>query len=229
MEMNELLNEVEKGPEAEVGLAKVNTETNLTFNKFSFTDVKTTRDAMKVATFLAASDLIPSNYKNKPANVLIAMQMADNIGVDLMTCMSNLYVVQGRPSWAGQFAINVVNSHPDFGRMRFVWYHEDPSSPEKVTGCSAVVRLKETGEDIYGTKVDDKMVKEFGWDAKAGSMWNKGGFRNQMFQYRAAAYWVRANAPELLGGLYTADESRDIAGKYDDGLEERKVSFRKGE
>ena len=212
----------------ELGLATVNSETNLAFQGFNFLDTKTVKEAFGIAKMLSQSDLVPATYKNKPANVLIAMQMADKTKLDILTVMSSLYIVQGRPSWSGQYCIMAVNGCGRFEPLKFQWFHEDAKNPERVTGCVAYAKEKNSDSVCYGTKVDDEMVKGFGWDSKAGSMWLKGGMRNQMFMYRCAAFFARTYCPEVLCGLYTADENRDIAGKYDDVIEEPKVSFKKG-
>ena len=53
------------------------------------------------------------------------------------------------------------------------------------------------------------MVKAEGWDSKTGSKWKT--MPEQMFKYRAAAFWQRAYAPEISMGLQTAEEAIDIA------------------
>ncbi|MBO7421915.1 MAG: hypothetical protein J6T99_00825, partial [Oscillospiraceae bacterium] len=58
-------------------------------------------------------------------------------------------------------------------------------------------------------------VVGFGWNKKDGSMWNIPGQREQMYQYRAAAYFARTFCPEVLGGLYTREENMDITGEYE--------------
>jgi hypothetical protein len=51
------------------------------------------------------------------------------------------------------------------------------------------------------------VVKAEGWHSKNGSKWNT--MPDQMFVYRAAAFWQRAYAPEISMGLQTAEESED--------------------
>ena len=57
--------------------------------------------AYKLAKVISTADIIPDNYKNKPADCAIAVDMADRMGVSPMMVMQNLYVVKGKPSWSG--------------------------------------------------------------------------------------------------------------------------------
>ena len=52
------------------------------------------------------------------------------------------------------------------------------------------------------------MVKNEGWASKPGSKWKS--MPEQMFRYRAAAFWQRMYAPEISMGFSTADEIEDI-------------------
>ena len=56
--------------------------------------------AYKLAKVISTADIIPDNYKNKPADCAIAVDMADRMGVSPMMVMQNLYVVKGKPSWS---------------------------------------------------------------------------------------------------------------------------------
>lgn len=59
-------------------------------------------------------------------------------------------------------------------------------------------RDKLTGEKIEGPKVTVKMAKDSGWWNKNGSYWPK--MTEMMLKYRAAAYFARAECPEVLMG-----------------------------
>lgn len=56
--------------------------------------------AVKMAKILASSELVPEgSYRGKPANCLIALDMANRMNMSPLNIMQNLYVVKGRPSW----------------------------------------------------------------------------------------------------------------------------------
>ena len=74
-------------------------------------NAKAISTAYKTAQGLASSDLIPQSYKGNPFSIMIAMEMATRTNFPLLMVMRNLYVIQGKPSWSGQFctAVNVFH------------------------------------------------------------------------------------------------------------------------
>jgi hypothetical protein len=52
------------------------------------------------------------------------------------------------------------------------------------------------------------MAKKEGWATKAGSKWLS--FPDLMIRYRAAAFWGRLYASDLLLGLQTQEEAIDV-------------------
>jgi hypothetical protein len=159
------------------------------------------------ARLMSASTLVPSAYQGADniANCMIALNMAKRIGADPLMVMQNLYVVQGKPGWSGQFLIATFNQCGRFSAMRFEW-KGDQGKPD--WGCRAYATEKETGEVIRGAWVTWKMVEAEGWSKKGGSKWLT--MPEQMFHYRAAAFLVRAYAPEIAMGLQTIEEINDV-------------------
>ena len=163
--------------------------------------------AVKAAKVMAASDIVPEQtYRGKPENCLIAIDMANRLGLSPLTVMQNLYIVKGKPGWSGQFCIAAINSSGRFTPLEFVTA-EDGSCYAKATNL-------QTGRVCCGTVVTWDMVKAEGWLSKNGSKWAT--MPAQMFMYRAAAFFARVYCPEVLFGLQTADEIRDVSGYEDE-------------
>ncbi len=59
---------------------------------------------MKLSSQLAASDIIPDTFKKKPANVLIALNMAQRMNADPFAIMQNMYIVYGNPAFSSKFS-----------------------------------------------------------------------------------------------------------------------------
>lgn len=199
----------------------VKSETNLTFNDFSWMDYPTVAKLAKVAQGLANSKLVPQSFRGDTWGIMIAMEMANRMHMGLLNVLQNMYIVQGKPSWSGQFCISAINGCGMFEPLEFIWYKDDQGN---VTGCSAQAVNRATGKLCVGAPITNETVTKFGWDAKSGSMWNIPGQREQMFMYRAAAFFARTFCPEVLGGLYTKEENMDIAGNYNEPATE-KVKF----
>jgi len=165
--------------------------------------VQTFEHAQRVAKMLASSSLIPDAYKGKVENVMIAMEMANRIGISPLAVMQNLYIVKGNPVWSGPFVIAIINSSRRFSRpLSF-----EKSGEGDAYGYTAFTYDMD-GAKVSGTKVDWKMVKGENWLDKPGSKWKT--MPEQMFQYRSAAFFGRIHIPDLLMGMQTAEEIVDI-------------------
>ena len=153
----------------------------------------------------AASDIIPESFQQKPANVLIALDMANRMGAAPLMVMQNLYIVYGRPSWSSQYLIAMFNRCGRFGSIRYEFFGK-PGTDEY--GCRAYATELATGEKVQSIDVTIKMAKDEGWYSKKGSKWQT--MPQLMLQYRAAAFLVRTVAPEISMGLQTMEELEDI-------------------
>ena len=170
-------------------------------------------------------------------NCIVALNMAQRMGADPLMVMQNLYVIEGRPSWSSQFIIAAINSCGRFSPLRFEI--SEPGEPEEVTytatvwknkqkieeqrkvkvrhqTCRAWVIEKETGERLDGPTVSIQMAIDEGWLTKNGSKWQT--MPEIMLRYRAASLFGRLYAPELLMGLQTVEEARDVIEPRDDDI-----------
>lgn len=158
--------------------------------------------AQRVSKMLAQSNLVPEIYRGKVENCLIALEMANRIGASPLMVMQNLHVIQGKPSWSSPFIIASLNSCGRFTPLRFTKSGEGDNY-----GYEAWAEDKK-GEKLIGPKVDWNMVKSEGWFGKAGSKWKT--MPELMFRYRAAAFFGRLYAPDILMGMHAVEEVIDI-------------------
>lgn len=162
--------------------------------------------AVKMAQMLCSSDIVPATYrgKEKVGNCVIALEMAQRIGASPLAVMQNLYVVQGKPAWSATFIIAGINSCGRFSPLRF-----ELSGEGDDWGCMAWAYDKATGDRLEGPRISIKMAKAEGWFSKNGSKWLT--MPELMIRYRAAAFWGRLYAPELMMGIQTREEVEDTA------------------
>lgn len=173
-------------------------------------------------------NVIGENNPNATANCLIALNMANRMGYDPLMIMQNLYIIEGRPAWSSQFIIAAINACGKFSPLRFEivnhgmtdveytvtqGYGKNKTSENVKTqienvSCVAWAIEKATGERIESAKIDMVMAVKEGWYQKNGSKWQT--MPDQMLRYRAAAFFGRIYAPEILMGIYSADEVRDF-------------------
>lgn len=180
----------------------------------SFFDLEGFELMQRIAKAFATSNLVPKAYQGNLPNCMIALDMARRIGANPLMVMQNLYIVHGTPGWSSKFLIATVNTCGRYSTLRYEWFG---TKGQDDYGCRAWAVEKETGERLDGIVVDWAMVKAEGWNSKNGSKWLT--MADQMFIYRAAAFWQRAYAPELGMGLVTEEEIRDTfdAKRSDDG------------
>lgn len=197
---------------AAAAAAPAQAEAALPTVRAGFFDLQAFELIQRVSKAFASSDLVPKAYQGNLANCMIAMDMAQRIGANPLMVMQNLYIVHGTPSWSSKFLVATINACGRFSSLRYEWKGE-PGTPEH--GCRAWAIEKATGERLDGIWVTWKMVKAEGWNGKNGSKWNS--MPDQMFVYRAAAFWQRAYAPELGMGLITAEEVHDVVDVSADG------------
>lgn len=169
----------------------------------AFSDKGAFEHAQRVAKMLCSSSLVPKEYQGNVQNTMIALEMANRMGASPLQVMQNLNIIQGRPSWSSQFIISAINSCKRFSPLRFVTEGEGEEY-----GCYAWA-YDSTKEKIIGPKVTMKMANAEGWTTKGGSKWKT--MPELMLRYRSAAFFGRLYAPDVLMGMYSADEAEDIA------------------
>lgn len=170
--------------------------------------------AQREAKMLAASDLVPAQFRGKIENCVIALEMAHRMGASAMMVMQNLFVVHGNPGFSSKFLIATINACGKFSPLRYIMYDESgneidkPNPRQKPFACVAYAVDLGTGQILYGTLVDLNMAKAEKWSTKDGSKWLT--MPELMLQYRAAAFFQRAYAPEVSMGMLTKEEYDDL-------------------
>jgi hypothetical protein len=157
----------------------------------------------QLSAVFASSHLVPTLYRANKSNCMIAISMASRMGMDPLTVMQNLYIVNGKPSWSSQFLIACWNTCGRFSPIRYEWSADRKS-------CRAWSIDLKTEEKLVGTTITMAMAKAEGWLTKPGSKWQT--MPEQMLMYRAAAFLCRAFAAEISLGIMTSEESEDIGG-----------------
>ena len=170
------------------------------------------------AKMLASSSLVPEQFsffgKNRKiksdlektyalANAAIAIEMAIRIGASPIMVAQNLYIVHGRPGWSSQFIIAAINASGKFSPLRF----QITGDGDKKT-CIAWAVENKTGERLGSAPVSIEMAKKEGWFGKQGSKWQT--MPDLMLRYRAASFFGRIYAPDILMGIRPVDEVEDI-------------------
>ena len=83
------------------------------------TGLSTLQQRYKLAQTLATSNLLPKHFQNQPANVFIAMELAEsysrnNADISFFSVMQNIYVVHGNVGMSAKFLIALQLTDQEF-------------------------------------------------------------------------------------------------------------------
>ena len=170
-----------------------------------FSGIQAFEDAQRIAKALASSTLIPPQFQGQQgfANCLVALEIANRMRISPFLAMQHLHVIHGRPSWSSSFIIAMVNGCGRFSPLRF-----EISGEGESLACYARATDLASEQELKGPTITMVMAKKEGWSTKAGSKWAT--MPDLMISYRAAAFWGRLYASDLLLGLQTQEEVIDI-------------------
>lgn len=158
-------------------------------------------DAFRFAKAICESGFAPKGME-KPESILVAIQLGAELGLTPMAALQNTAVINGRPAIYGDAALALVRSS---GLL--------VSYKEEIVGEGAT--------DSFGFRVtavrkgDQTTVETFTvGDAKRAKLWGKAGpwtdYPQRMLRFRARGYALRDLFGDVLKGLRTVEETRDI-------------------
>jgi len=156
----------------------------------------------QMAVQLSKSDLVPDAYKNKPENVIIALGIAQQTGIQPFTIMQNLNIVRGRASFSGSFCRTLIEKTGKYLSLEIKYIGEQG----KDTYGAYLEATKKDGSIVKGPEVTIAMAKAEGW--LKNTKWQT--MPQLMLGYRATAFFARLYEPSALNGVYTTDEVEDI-------------------
>ena len=158
----------------------------------------TLQDQMAFAKAVCQSDIIPTVYRGKPANILVAVGYGAPLGLTPMQSLQDISVINGKPTASASF----IASH-----VRMAGHKLRVKKDEKALSVTAtIVRSDDPDYPISVTR--DKA-----WAQQMGLL-NKDNYRKQpltMLTWRAITAVAREACPEILYGVqYSPDELHDL-------------------
>lgn len=154
-------------------------------------------DRMRYAEALAEASIIPQAFRRRPADVLVAIEYGNALGIAPIVALSEINVINGTPSLSASLMAALARQ------------------------AGHKVRVTETDGDVTCTIVrgDDPEFEHIAtWNekkARAAGLWGKGHWGKDpvtMLRWRAISECVRFACSEVLGGLkYTPEEVADFS------------------
>jgi len=148
----------------------------------------------------AKSSMVPAQYRGKPEDIMLAVQMGSEVGLAPMQALQNIAIINGRPSLWGDAMLALCKMHPAWGGIK----ESIEGDGDKMRAVCAVDR-----------KGDHQVLVTFGADdAKRAGLFGKAGpwqqYPKRMMQMRARGFALRDAFPDALRGLISVEEAQDI-------------------
>lgn len=152
--------------------------------------------AMKLAEMFSKSAMVPKQYQGNAANCLVAMAYGDSLGMAPLQAMQSVAVVNGVPALYGDGMLALVQASQAF-----------ESIEESIEDGAAVCTVKRRGmKPVQRVFTVD--------DAKRAGLWGKAGpwqqYPSRMLQMRARSWALRDAFADVLRGIQSVEEVRDI-------------------
>jgi hypothetical protein len=163
-------------------------------------------EAWQFCESLANTPLLPDAYRKQPASVLWAMEYGRALGLDVVTTITTIHVIKGKPTQSADLML---------GRARTAGHRVRIKSER--TRCVVSIQRHDDPDDenVIEWTLDDAVTaglcelrnnRPFSRDDKnRPQSWEK--YPRAMLRARAIAECVRAACPEVLhGAIYTPEE-----------------------
>lgn len=156
-------------------------------------------EVMEYSKAVAAASIIPRAFQGKPADVLVAVEYGNALGIRPVVALSEINVINGTPSLSASLMASLARQAG----------HKVRVTSEPTSATCTIVRAD-----------DPEFEHVVTWDearARSNGLWGKGHWAKDpqvMLEWRAISACVRKACPEVLAGLrYTPEEVQEFSGR----------------
>lgn len=160
-------------------------------------------EAKALASVLAASTLVPQEFRGNAANTLLAIMHGDEIGLSPAQSLANTMVVNGKPAIYGDAMVGVVLNS---GLLEDEEEHWDPN----LEGGTWTIKVKRVGRRGWVERTFSMK------DAERAGLTVKGTWKSypkRMCYWRAKSWAYRDTFADKLKGIKIAEEFDAIPGE----------------
>lgn len=168
---------------------------------------KSLQEMMDFATFICRSDLVPTNFRNKPADIIVAWQLGAELGITLMQSLRSVASIEGKPCVYGDLGLALVRRSGKLKRFKETW---DPDMDG--TGGWTCYAERTDAQDPVENTFSLKDARDAGlFEMKDGRVKRKGWRENAKRQCKWRARWftLRDLFPDVLMGIKGIEEMQD--------------------
>ena len=148
----------------------------------------------RISEILSKSSIIPADYRNKPSDVFLAVSLGLELGFSVATSLMSISVIKGRPTLYAQSMVALCLSQ---GAAKYFKRIESTNELATYETCRV------GGQPIRETfTIDDAKTAGL-----SGDNWRK--YPRKMLEARAKSFLARDVYPDILHGLYSAEEVKE--------------------
>lgn len=166
-------------------------------------DTELFNQTFKMAGIVAKSDIVPPAYKNNTGNCMLAIDVANRMGLSPLVVMQNSQIVQNKFSWTGSACKSMIDSCGKYKGTKYVMVGEKNTDS---WGYYLQATAKD-GQVIDGVCVTVQMAKDEGWYGR-NPKWKT--MTELMLKYRASAFFMRTECASLAMGFLIDEENEDM-------------------
>lgn len=156
-------------------------------------------EAKDYAKMISESELVPKDYRRKPTDILIAIQLGHELGLPPMQSLQSIAVINGRPAVYGDGLVAIVRASPLCEYLR-----ETLDLDTMTASCTA----KRRGDPEPQTRTFSQA------DAVVAKLWKREGpwtqYPQRMLAARARTFCLRDLFPDVLRGIAVREELEDL-------------------
>lgn len=175
-------------------------------------------EAMHLSGVLSQSSIVPSSYKGKSEDILVAIIMGSELGFSPIASLQNIATINGKPSIYGDAMLALVKNSPLCEDVI-----ETTFKGEKQEDSGAVCTVKRKG-------MEPLTVTFTVGDAIRAGLWKKAGpwtqYPKRMLQMRARSFALRDAFPDVLRGLVATEEVQDFQELVEANAKSKKKSLK---
>lgn len=155
-------------------------------------------EAMELARIICNTEIVPKDFRGKEGDTLVAMMLGSEVGLNPLQSLSNIAVINGRPSIWGDSMLALCQRHPKFISIK------ETFDDDTMTATCLICRQGDEPHTVTFSKDD----------AITAKLWTKGGvwstYPKRMLQMRARGFALRDKFSDSLKGLISREEAFDI-------------------
>lgn len=152
-------------------------------------------EAIKISELISTSSIIPQRYFNKPGDILVATGYGAELGLSFLQSLQAVIVQNGTPTIWGDHALGLVKAS---GLLEWMSETYDPATK------TATCEVKRRNESKPTARTFSAAQAERAGLLDRTPSWR--AYPLRMLQMRARGFALRDTFPDVLRGIYLAEE-----------------------